>query len=227
VENQDDVVRLARAELASRQFGVTRQFLAVNDVALDPNGSPQVARIDDTSEAGAYDIYFHINDEPYYVVVVVRPDVEGNLAVAGVYMEAAIRGYLGVYSANLSAVGITERVGVVPTKTYARGTPITSHGTILHRRHAWLYEPQAGIPAGFEEKLATLLRLLEPHAAHLAALRPDCTVELAVVYEGWGGDPQFGGLHFEAEATRQISAIGASIDIDLYALGPEMLGDVP
>lgn len=227
MDTRDDAVRLAQAELAVRHFGVTRQFLTVHVVALDDMGAPQLARIDDTSEPGTYRLYFRIQGEPYYIVVVVGHDVEGHLAVAWVYMEAAIRVYLGVYSAALSAPNITEHLGLVPTQTYARGTPITARGSRRHCQHIWLYEPQAGLPAGFEEKLMTLLRLVAPRADRFAALPPDCTVELAIVYQGWGGDPQFGGLHFEAETTRQLSLLGASIDIDLYAYGPPMPDDVP
>lgn len=160
MDNRDDAVRLAQAELAVRHFGVTRQFLAVHVVALDDIGAPQLARIDDTSEPGTYRIYFRLQGQPYYIVVVVGRDVEGHLAVAWVYMEAAIRVSLGVYSAVLSTPNITERLGLVPTQTYARGTPITARGSRRYCQHIWLYEPQAGLPAGFEEKLSTSARAI-------------------------------------------------------------------
>ena len=89
----------------------------------------------------------------------------------------------------------------------------------------WRFEPQAGIPGSVEQKLAALLRGVEPAVARLAAIRTACDVQVNVVFEGWGGDPQCGGIHVDVDIVQRLAALGAELDFDLYAFGPKMLED--
>src|SRR5207245_5550600 len=91
----DRAVLVAREEIAARAFAVTRQYLAVHEVVTEAGGTFAVARVDETTEPGSYHVYFPLRDEPYHCVVAVRPDQGGELQPSWVYMQAAVRVYLG------------------------------------------------------------------------------------------------------------------------------------
>ncbi len=215
---QTQAIQLAMRELNERQFAVTRQFLAVQAVTCGSDGAPRVARVDDVTEPGAWRIYFPIQDECHHLVVVVRQDLSGRLVVAWVYWEAEIRIYLRIESETCSVSEIEKIIGL---RSMPEAASHPTHG----KKPCWRFEPQKHLPGGFEEKLAKLLELLAPHAERIAARPPDCRARLAIVYCGWGGDPQFGGLHLSENAVRQINQLRAEIDIDLYSSGPSMAED--
>ena len=226
MNSRDKAVQLAQAEVISRTWGIARQLLAVNEVVTDDRGRIVVARVDETGEPGACFVYFPIRNEPYYFVVVVRPDDAGQLAVSGMYMEAGVRVYLAISSATLPHEEITARVGLTPTETHTIGDPITKWTpTRTYREHVWRFEPQAGIPGSVEEKLGTVLDGVDAASAQIAALRPACNVDVNVVFKGWRGDPQFGGFHVGADMVRRLAAIGVELDFDLYAFGPNTRDD--
>ena len=80
---RDQAVWLARAELTARALGTTEQFLAVHEIDVAPGDEPVVARVDEKSEPGAYNVYFPVSDEPYSFVVAVAPDRAGSLRTRG------------------------------------------------------------------------------------------------------------------------------------------------
>jgi len=221
LDNRDLAAQLARAEVVERQWELTKQYLGNQDVALDDMGLPAIARIDDSAEPGAYHVFLPIAGEPYFIVIVLRAAQTGALALAWVYMEAALRVALIVESREVSAEEITRRTGITPSKWHAIGEPmgITPR---RYERHMWQYEPDADVPAWFETKLQKLLDMVEPSAAEFAAIGHTGEIQVSIVYRGWAGDWQFGGLHLDADTARRIAALGASVDIKLEAFGPPM-----
>jgi hypothetical protein len=225
VTERNQAVRLARAEIATRTFGTTRQTLASHEVAINGEGEAVVARVDATSEPGAYFVYFPIHGQPYFCVVAVTPGTTGTLAVSGCYVEAGIRVYLGISSTELSPAEMTALVGVAPTMTHQRGDRRSSRGTLAHDEHFWQFEPQPRGPGTAEEKLAALMDAVAASGERIASLGQSCKVQLTIVYEGWGGCPQFGGIHLNADLLRRVASIGAALDLDLYSFGPPLLED--
>src|SRR5262245_27485394 len=114
VTGREDAVRIAQAAIADRTWGIASQFFAVHEVATAQGGEPAIARIDEVREPGAYFVYFPIRDQPYYFVVVVRPDDAGCLAASAMYWEGGVRVYLCVVSAARSAAEITGQIGLTP-----------------------------------------------------------------------------------------------------------------
>jgi hypothetical protein len=233
----ETAVELARAEIESQTFALTRQFLAVHAVMRDAEGRPAVARVDGTSEAGAHHVYFQLRNrvakdedeeslaEPYHCVVVTRPAGDQQ-EVSWVYIQPATRVCLSIFSDNLDPDAITARLGLRPTRTQLKGTPVGHEPAgRLRARHHWECEALPGLPARFEERLGTLIVMIEPAAQAIAALRPACEVWLRVVLEGWGGDPQFAGLGFDEASIKVLAAARAEIDFDVYAFGPPMAED--
>lgn len=223
---RDEVIRLARDEVKNRIFAHSQQLLAVQEVATDEAGEPEIAYIDEEMGTGSYRVYFPIKGEPYFFVVLVRRDEANGLSVAWTYMEAKVRTYLLIGSKTVTSEEITAHVAITPTKIGQMGEPISKR--IPARRyggHKWYFEPQAGIPGTVEHKLKVLLDAVRPAASRIAELKPECMVRVVIVYEGWGGDWQFGGIYIDEDSVQSLAALGADIDIDLYAFGPDMLGD--
>jgi hypothetical protein len=226
VDRREKAILLAQEEVNGQAWALTRQLLAVNAAEIGEDGDPVVARVDEDTESGAYFIYFPIRGEPYFFVVVVRPDEAGELAVSWIYMEGGTRVYLLITSEIFSPEEITARVGLTPTKSHQMGDPVRKKSPArTYRVHMWHFEPQKGIPGTVEEKLKVLLEEVNPAVAQIADLRPMCDVGVMVVFEGWGGDWQFGGIHFETEIVQGLAALGATLDLDLYAFGPDMPDD--
>jgi hypothetical protein len=226
MDTRDKAIRLARDEVKNKIFAHSQQLLAVHDVATDEDGELQIAYIDEEKDTGSYRIYFPIRGEPYFFVVLVRRDEANELSVAWTYMEAKVRTYLLIGSKTLTSEEITSHVGIVPTKFGQMGDPISKKFPARrYGAHKWYFEPQAGIPGTVEHKLKVLLDAVRPAASRIVELKPNCMVRVVIVYEGWGGDWQFGGIYIDEDKVQTLAALGAEIDIDLYAFGPEMPDD--
>ena len=221
--NRDKAVQLAQAEAVAKTWGVTAQFLAVNKVVTNEAGEPAVIRIDEKTRPDSYLCYFAVHGEPYFFVVVVESSKNNQLAVSGVYMEAGVRVYLLITSKTMTTAEITESVGLSPSKTHSTGEPIIKKiPNRTYKENQWIYEPQVEVPGSVEEKLNTVLHGVESRAKAIASLKPICEVYVNVVYEGWGGDCQFGGFHFNEGIMSRLCTLGAELDFDLYSFGPEM-----
>jgi hypothetical protein len=225
VTSREEAVRLAQTEVIAKDWGVSRQVLAVNEVMTGSDGRPVIARVAEGSEPDTYCVYFPIHEEPYYFVVAMSPDKLGQLAVSGVYIEGDVRAYLAITSVSLSPAQITARVGLNPSETPAIGDAILPSPVMKYREHWWQIEPQRNMPASVEEKITAVLDAVEPAVAQIAALKPVCELRVTVVFEGWGGDPQFGGFGLDARTVRRLAALGADLVFDLYAFGPRMPSD--
>ena len=87
---------------------------------------------------------------------------------------------------------------------------------------AWFFDPAGRGPGEFERKLRTLLDATETHAAaiHVLSVTGECSVCVRVPYSGY--QEQMWGLPFEAHDLQRLAALGAGLDVDLYAYGPEL-----
>ena len=186
-----------------------------------------VARVDKRSEPGAHFVYFKVVDQPYYFVVVLRAGGEERLALSATYWEADVRVYVRIISEKLTASEITARLNRSPTRTWSMGEARFKRNPKgrKHADHAWMFEPQEGVPGTVEEKLGVLLDAMGSLSDQVTLLTSCCDVEVVVVYSAWGGDPQFGGIQIASEAVDRLAALGARLDVDLYAYGPPMRGD--
>ncbi|MEO0012421.1 MAG: hypothetical protein RLZZ535_810 [Cyanobacteriota bacterium] len=114
-------IQVAISEILEPQLGVTEQVLAVHRLTkLDGEFVPLDAH--ENSEAGKYFIYFGIEDEPYYFVIVVENRKEG-FACSTSYIEAAVRVYLCITSLTLDPEMISQRIELTPTRSRMIGEP--------------------------------------------------------------------------------------------------------
>lgn len=213
---RDVAVKVAVCEVLNPTLGVTEQVLAVHKIARQDRVLA-ILFVDEDTEAGAFYVYLGIENEPYHFVVVVRQE-EGRLIASASYIEAAVRVYLTISSTSLEPSTITERVKLTPSRSCKIGEGRLPQ---LPRENRWYFEPQRDVPGSAAQKVAFLLDRLEPVQPTIASLHNECEVCINVCYEGYRD--WMGGWHIDKTTIRRIAALGAEIDLDLYAYGKSSL----
>ena len=195
-------------------LGVTEQVLAVHQLNMHDE-TPVILHVDE-NEAGVFDVYFGIEGEPYYFAIVVRKENDRLIASAS-YIEAAVRVYLSIHSTLLDPSSMTERVQLAPTRSYRIGEKRFPKSSVKFQDNRWYFEPQKDVPGELEKKLKFLLDRLEPVEANIASLQDECEIYISICYKGY--KDWMGGWHIDKETIRRIAALGAEVDLDLYAYG--------
>jgi len=214
---EQQAVELARYEILSPTLSTTKELLSVHTPVL-VDKLPLIARADTTREQGALYVYFRVEQEPYYPVVVVRPGDDGPV-VAASYVEAAVRIFLLVKSDTLNPDEITERIGLKPAAAHARGE--TLHKGLPPLAYTlWRFEPHKSLPEELGRKLDLLLDQLNGTAPRIAGLAKESHIAINVCYEGckeW-----LGGWTAPAHTLQRIAAFGVDLEVDLFASGPDL-----
>ena len=112
---------------------------------------------------------------------------------------------------------ITKVVGIPCERGWHIGD--TRPNTIIkEKNHGW--ELGSGLPrsASLEEHIGALMSVLEPKAERIKSLAPVAQIELSCVIYFDDATP---ALWFHPTLIAALERLGASLDIDLYALGAE------
>ena len=166
---QQSVAAIARKEVLSPTWGVVEQILAVHKLVI-LDGVPSIARIDDTREPGVFYIYFPLENQCYFLVIMVESS-DSSFVVSGSYVEANVRVYLIVDSDLLELDVITALIEIKPTSTHKKGELRTPKSNLLYRTNQWIFEPQKDVLDELEHKLSFLLAQLENVATNISSLR--------------------------------------------------------
>lgn len=215
---QQSVAAIARQEVLSPTWGVV-QILAVHKLVI-LDGVPSIARIDDTREPGVFYIYFPLENQDYFLVIMVESS-NSEFVVSGSYVEADVRVYLIVDSDLLEPDVITALIGIKPTSTHKKGELRTPKTTLLCRANLWIFEPQKDVPDELERKLSFLLAQLENVATNLSSLSEQCDIYINVIYTAY--QEQMGGWQLDRKTMSQILSLGADVDLTIYARGSNLL----
>ena len=95
--------------------------------------------------------------------------------------------------------------------------PFYATTPVKFKDNRWYFEPQKDIPGDLGSKLKFSLERLEPVEANITSLQDECEVYIGICYEGYRN--WMGGCHIDRETIRRIAALGAEVDLDLYAYG--------
>lgn len=212
----------ALAELRSPTCATTIQFFAPH-VLESTDGEPRVhgvLMIDDVHQ-----VHFKPQDEDYFLVIMVRATPDG-WDILGARASARAQVALSIVSETLSAEDITRATGLDPTDAWSVGDEWTRPGRKPSRRTvtSWTLCPEGHHPGEFEDKLTRLLDLTQEAAPRIRALGATCDVSVTVGYCGY--TEQMWGVPIERSDLSRLAALGAGLDVDLYAGGPA-LAEVP
>lgn len=214
-------IELARSELAHPTLSITQQYLAVHTLEQE-GGEARVAAVVHVEDRA--DVYFRVEGKSYFLVIPAHPEGEG-WKVGFCRAEARSKVTLAIRSQTMTAPEITEAVGLTPTESWSKGDA-------RRRRHpnqgdlgpytftGWFLCPDGDAPGEVGTKLCRLLDLTESAALRVRGLTDRCDVTLMVLYDGYSS--QMWGLAFESGDVARLAALGASMDVDLYASGPEL-----
>lgn len=214
---QQAAAEVACAEVLSPTWGVVEQILAVHKIVI-LDGMPSIARIDNITPE-IFNVYFYLEEQYYFLVIVVESN-NNSLVVAGSYVEANISVYLIVESDLLEPDAITARIGIQPTRTNIRGEPRTPKSGLVWKANHWIFEPQKDVPDELERKLSFLLAQLENVATSIFTLSEECDISINIVYKGY--HEWMGGWHLDKQTMSRILSLGAGVDLDIYAWGPDL-----
>lgn len=215
---QQSVAAIARQEVLAPTWGVVKQILAVHKLVI-LDGVPSIARIDDTREPEVFYIYFPLENQCYFLVILVEFN-NSEFVVTGSYIEADIRVYLIVDSDLLEPDVITALIGIKPTTTHKKGELRTPKSNLLCRTNQWIFEPQQDVPEELERKLSFLLSQLEKVASNISSLSEQCDIYINVIYTGY--QEQMGGWQLDRKTMTQILSLGADVDLTIYARGSNL-----
>lgn len=214
----------ALAELRSPTCATTTQFFAPH--VLESTGDePRVHAV--LVDGDVHQVHFRPQDEDYFLVVMVRATPDG-WEILGARASARARVALSIFSETLSADDITRATGLDPTDASSVGDEWTRPGRKPSRRTftRWTLCPEGDRPGEFEDKLTRLLDLTQEAAPRIRALADtdSCDVSVTVGYCGYA--EQMWGVPIVRKDLSRLAALGAGLDIDLYAGGPA-LAEVP
>ena len=200
---------IAIAEILDPTFALTKQFLAVNKIVFKEN-LPFIEDIILKEEEKVAEVYFPIEGERYYFVVYV--DVKPQISVRWMGMSPGNRVYFLATSEKHNLDELIALIGVEPTRTWKKGKNIRHNGFEI--------QPSAKETGEVEDKLQAVIRLLLPFKADLQALSTIANTGIQIAY--WGYKEQMWGMHFGAETLQELGVLNLSVDIDLYAGGPDL-----
>ncbi len=206
--NEQAIREAAIAEILHPTFALTRQFLAANKVVFKqqtPCVEDVIVREEKTAE-----VYFPIEGERFYFVVSV--DWGPRVAIRWIGMSPGNRVYFYAKSGEHQVGKLVAMAGVEPTRTWEKGKHI--------RHHGFEVRPPLKETGDVEDKLRTIISLLLPHTTNIHALSALADVGINIAY--WGYKDQMWGIHFGTDIIQGLAVLNLSVDVGLYADGPDL-----
>lgn len=131
-------------------------------------------------------------------------------------MVNGTRGTLRIFSAALSPAEISERLSLLPTEAFERGTQmsIRNPASVVRDKAAWFLE--SGLPASssVEDHIGALMNLVEDRAQEFASLKAQCNID---IFLGCSIENGQGGFTLESGLLERIAATPLDLNFDLYA----------
>lgn len=216
MKNFEHFKKAAIQELESPQFEVTKQYLAVMDVAYDEKG-PKISRINTEHAKDTVAIYFEVKDEQFFIVINISKI--GKPIVSWVWIESGHRIYLTCTSQEMT---FSELASIMPFDSVS-GCSLGDKHPCNNKPRTFSrisYEPIKNTAYSFEEKLRYLLEKLEPKSDSVIALSEQATVYIAVCrYQYVSGNA---GIHLDLDLISSLNKMGLELDIDTYIQGREI-----
>jgi len=213
---EDKIKKVAIAEVLQPEFELTKQYLNVNELIFKEDVPVIETVIIDKGKNEAR-VYFPVKGENYYFLIYM--DIRPLIKVRIMCMAAGNWVSLYVISKNTSLKKLLRTSGMEPTSKWEKGEKRTC-GRGTYRFSGFTIQPDETKAGEVEEKIEKLLNQLRPHNEEIQKLLEIADVELDIAYFGY--KDEMWGLNFKSELIQKMAELGISIDIDLYASGPDL-----
>jgi len=122
---------------------------------------------------------------------------------------------LRIGSKIMSAAEITDLLGIKPTESYEKGTPLSSRNPKSSVRHEslWIKESSLDSSKPLNTHIASLILPIESQVDLFKQLIPSCHIEL---FCGFSSESGQGGFVLDAALLKRLTLIPLDITLDLY-----------
>ncbi|HUU96761.1 MAG TPA: DUF4279 domain-containing protein [Phycisphaerae bacterium] len=216
MNEREQIIEIARREIRLQNLGITQQVLEVHRI-VEAEAGPKVAGVLEGKDPAWAHVYFAIEDELYFFKIDVQTSPVPRVLSADV--EARANVYFSAPSQVLDPDEISELIGLEPTRSWRKGTPLYNSGR-LRPISVWIYEPQHAMPGRVERKLPFLLDRLEPRHDGIVAAARECTCSICIAYHGHSA--AMGGWELDSATIRRLVRLDLPLGVDLYACGSEL-----
>ncbi|WP_341283057.1 DUF4279 domain-containing protein [Paenibacillus sp. FSL H8-0537] len=183
------------------------------------NNKPEIVDVIIKDEKQVAEVYFSIVEEKYYFVVYL--DILPQVKIRFVGMSAGSRVYLTVSSNITSLKKLLEGINLIPLKTWQKGTQISKRiQNRCYEDSGFTIEYEDKKTGEVEDKIANLVSSLETSDLSHIVESEEIHKVVQVVYYGY--KEQMWGIHLNPFILEKVAKLKASIDIDLYASGPDL-----
>jgi hypothetical protein len=126
---------------------------------------------------------------------------------------------LRIHSQNLAADEITTALGSEPTRTAAKGEPMSPRNlkSALFKEHLWLLSSTIAKTKPLQDHISQLLEFIEQKLPVLKELGKNCEMDLFCGYSSGNGQ---GSFVLEAELLKRITVLPIDIVFDIYSTPP-------
>lgn len=207
--NEQVIREAAIAEILHPTLPITQQFLKVNTVVVKEH-MPVVEDVIYKENEQMVAVYFPFEGERYYLVVYL--DIVPHLALRQTGMSAGKRVYFLATSQEHSLDKLIAVAGIEPTTTWEKGKK--------KRQNGFKLQPSLKETGEVEDKLRTIISILQPHTANIHVLSALASIGIRIAY--WGYKEQMWGIHFETDIVEGLAVLKLSLDVNLYASGPDL-----
>lgn len=211
--NTQEIRKIAIQEVLTPSLALTGQYLAVNKVVFKEN-VPCIEDIILNPKENLAQVYFLIEGEPYYLVVILT--LEPFPTVRWVGTSPGNNVYFAVKSQERSLEELLALTNMKPTRTWRKG----ERNGRLPRHNGFelrCYEKKMG---EVEDKLRALVDTLLPYKTDLSRLSQVASAGINIAYYGY--KEEMWGIGLDKEIIGKLAELQLSVDIDLYASGPDL-----
>ena len=213
--NDEDILRLIKAEFIEKTLGVTRQYLEIHQPVYE-NGGPRIDRIDREKEPDCVTAYLPVEDEYFFFAVYIDP-IKKEIYSIGTESRNWIT--FRATSESLSAKELMSFVKFSPTRSWNNGD-LKKNGRVKHKCSAIEYTPNPE-PDEFEDKLPKLLVELQKDKDGILALtkQPDVSAYIQIIMDFHHGNQLLGSATIDSECIKMINELNLEISFDFTAWG--------
>jgi len=205
----------AIAEIETRNFGFTGQFLEVHELVFE-QGRPKVVSVNAGNDRAV--VYFPVKGEKFHFAVYV--DEEPKISVSGIVIEpyTTLRFYAS--SDDLTLEQLSQITTLKPSGGRNKGDLMRPDGGtgMTWKNSNIFFEPDPG-PGEFEDKLHKLLNLLEQDVNGAKRLVKEFNGFIRATMEYYISNTMLGGPLIDKKSLHRLSALDTEIDFDLYISG--------